>query len=575
MLSTETQLQILARLTEEGCLLRARLLTETELKSLNARKIKWAIEGQVTIMGQDVTLCVGGDSNFPLCLPKIFLHPPNVLGFIPHVEADGYVCYLDSEGLLLNTEDPASIICDAISRAVDVLYAGVSGNNQYDFMNEFSAYWRRISSKTMLTFLPSDNVLRKIFVYTDDNKLELIADEISSIKAYFNTQGTGLNKLTRRTALYVPLQDSTLVIPPRPNQLWNIQDIKTIVRKNLSEDNRLRLAELGRKWKSSELVILGFPRQNQGITLVGLLFSGVAGGHPLLSGNAQNPPEPFQIQRCDRDYLLHRGGGQTQLDRSRVLVVGCGAVGGHIPLALAQAGIIHLTLVDPDVLQPENTFRHVLGKKGLFQPKVAALKEELESKYPYISVTTHHKYIQEAIREELVDLSGYDLAIFATGNHTVELYANHLLHQQVKSPITVFTWLEPYGIGGHALLTRPGKAGCFQCLFTSATDDTPLRNRAAFADYGQSFGKDDLGCGSLYTPYSALDAQRTATLAVQLALEGLTGREQGSPILSWKGNDANFQAAGFQVSLRHQMTPDQLDVSKYTYVNLQCPVCGK
>ncbi|MBE9257419.1 E2/UBC family protein [Dolichospermum sp. LEGE 00246] len=578
MLDIETQLNILANLnlTQLCCLHLARLLPEDELNNFKDRKIVWAIEGQVAIEGKNVTLCVGVDSNFFLSLPKVFLRPPNALGFIPHLEEDGYVCYLDSEGLLLNREDPTGILCDAIKKAVDVLQAGVSGRNQSDFMNEFGTYWRQISSKTMLTFLPADDVLRKIFVYTNNKKLELAADEISTVKAYFNTEGQGLDFLTRRTALYIPLKEDTFIIPPRPNHPWSTEEIKTIVRKNLSEDNRRLLQHLGKKWKSEELVILGFPRPRGGITLVGLQFSGVAGGHPLLSGRVQNLPVPINIQRCDPNYLLRRGGGQDEFSNFRVLVVGCGAVGGYVALALVQSGIKHLTLVDPDIFQLENTFRHVLGKKAEGQPKVTALKEEIESKYPYLSINTHQKYIQDAIREGLIDLSSFDLAIFATGNPTVELYANRLLHQLAEKPITVFTWLEPHGIGGHALLTRPGKPGCLQCLFTSATaTDTPLQNKSAFAAYGQSFGKDDLGCGSLYTPYTALDAQKTSESAVRLALDALSEREQSNPILSWKGNDNNFVAAGFQVSPRHQLSSDQLHASRYSYINSLCPVCGK
>ena len=576
MLDTETQLQILARLKQENCLQMAHLLSETELEEFKTRPLNWAIKGQITVENKKITLVVGGDDNFPLCLPKIFLRPADTFGFIPHIEEDGYICYLDSEGLLLNTEDPVGIVCDAITKAIDILHAGVSGSNRFDFVNEFATYWRRICSKIMLTFIPADNVLRKIFIYTDNNELELVADKISSVTAYYNAQETGLDSLTRRTALYVPLQDGTFVLPPKFNHPWTTQEVKTLVQKNLSTDNLQQLKHLGKKWKFSELVILGLPRPRGGITLVGILFSGVTGGHPLLSGRVQNPPKFIQIERHDREYLLNRGGGQNQLDKSRILIVGCGAVGGYVVPTLAQAGITHLTLVDPDILQLENTFRHILGDKALHKSKVAALKEEVESKYPYISVITHQKHIQEAIREGLIDLSNFELAIFATGNHTVELYANRLLHQIADNPITVFTWLEPYGIGGHALLTRPSNPGCFHCLFTSATStNTPLRNCSAFAAYGQSFGKDDLGCGSLYTPYSALDAQKTAILAVQLSLDALIGREQGSPILSWKGSDMDFIAAGFQTSPRYEMTNDQLHASRYYYINSQCPVCGE
>lgn len=272
MLDTETQLNILANLTQQGYLHHVRILPENELNNFKTHKIVWAIEGQVTIAGKDVTLCVGVDGNFLLCLPKVFLRPLDALGFIPHVEEDGYVCYLDSEGLLLNSEDPIGIICDAITKAVDVLQAGVSGSNRLDFMNEFGAYWRRISSKTMHTFLPADNVLRKIFVYTDNKDIELVADEISTVKAYFNTQSQGLDLLTRRTALYIPLKDGAFVLPPRPNNPWSSQDVKTIVWKNLSEENRRLLKHLGKKWKSEELVILGLPRKSGGITLVGLFI---------------------------------------------------------------------------------------------------------------------------------------------------------------------------------------------------------------------------------------------------------------------------------------------------------------
>jgi molybdopterin-synthase adenylyltransferase len=234
----------------------------------------------------------------------------------------------------------------------------------------------------------------------------------------------------------------------------------------------------------------------------------------------------------------------------------------------------HLTLVDPDIMRPENTFRHTLGYSALGEPKVTALKAELERKYPYIAVTTHQKYIEEAIVDGLLQVSTFDLVIVAIGNPTVELYLNRVLHERPAGPTAVFAWLEPYGIGGHALLTRPGMPGCFQCLYTPALDlETPLHNRAAFAAYGQSFGKDDLGCGSLFTPYGALGAQRTAEYAVRLALDGLTGREPGSPLLSWKGPDDAFKAAGFQLSPRCLLTADQLYERRYGYIDPLCRVC--
>jgi len=574
MLDTKAQLDVLTDLAQQGDLYQAHLLSASELESFKKRKVELAVEGQVTIKDKTVTLSVGIDRSFPLSLPIVFLRPPNALGFIPHLEEDGYVCYSDSEGLLLNWEDPVGILRDAISKATEILEAGISGSNQLDFMDEFGAYWQRLSPIELPAFLPVDDVLRKVFVYKGSTGYEFVADEVDTVHAYLNSQQRSPDSLTRHTAIYIPLQKGTFIIPPRPQRLWSAREVKEIIREHISTENWQRLKYLGRKWKSEELVILGLPRPSGGFTLVGLLFSNVVGSHPILYGKSDDFPIPVEIQRYDLAYLLPRGGGQPKLNNLQVLVVGCGSVGGYAVLTLVQAGIAHLTLVDPDILKPENIFRHVLGNKALFQPKVVGLKEEIESKYPYISVTTHQKSIEEALRSKLVHLPDFDLVIFATGHPTVELYANRLLHRQIKNPMTVFSWLEAYGIGGHALLTRPGKPGCLQCLFTSDTSDTPLYNRSSFAAYGQSFGKNDLSCGRLYTPFSALDASKTAESAVRLALDGLTEQEHGSPILSWKGTDDSFVAAGFHLSRRYQLSTDQLYENRYDYVNACCPVCG-
>ena len=207
---------------------------------------------------------------------------------------------------------------------------------------------------------------------------------------------------------------------------------------------------------------MAIPHPQGGMTPLGLIFSDVGDEHPLIACNSTKVPTPINVQRYDLDYLMPRGGANTNLNEIKALIVGCGAVGGDIPASLVQAGIRDLTLVDPDILKPENIYRHVMGKCQEKLYKTLAIKEEIESKYPYLTITTHQAYIVEAINKGEIDLSDFDLAIFATGNQTMELYLNRLIHQH--SLLAVFTWLEPYGIGGHSLLTRLGKPGCFQCL---------------------------------------------------------------------------------------------------------------
>lgn len=576
MLDSAGQQQTLKALTQSGILRQGRLLGQAELKPFVQREITAAVAGVATVGGKDMALAVGVNRRFPESLPIVFLSPWDALGFIPHVDEDGQVCYADGEGLVLDAEDPVGILVEATKRALDVLEDGVSGKNRRDFADEFRAYWLRVAKRSLQSFIMPTATMRRITAYRKTDGYAFVADSDRDVLGYSSGDRAVLKSLTQRRALYVPLQPGSFVMPPAPGRSWRTTDVRRIVQENLSQDNRRLLAKLGREWKTEELVVLGVPRDRGGMTLIGLLFTGVQGGHPLLVGAAKDPPEPFRVERRDASYLLPRGGGDVELSRFRVLVGGCGSVGGFVALALPQAGITHLTLVDPDTLQAENIFRHVLGRSALEQPKVHALKAEIDRKYPYVTVTPHQAHIGQAIADGLVSLADFDLAIFALGNPTVELEMSRLLHVDGARTIIVFAWLESYGIGGHALLTRAGARGCFRCLYTPVLDgDAPLHNRAAFAAPGQSFGKDEVGCGSLYTPYGALDARRTADLAVRLALDGLTGREPRNAVLSWKGPPDEFEAAGFQVSARHLLTPDQLLEQRYAYIAPGCPICAR
>ncbi|HAS46092.1 MAG TPA: hypothetical protein DCS93_36765 [Microscillaceae bacterium] len=75
--------------------------------------------------------------------------------------------------------------------------------------------------------------------------------------------------------------------------------------------------------------------------------------------------------------------------------------------------------------------------------------------------------------------------------------SNRVIKQNYPGLPIIFTRLEPYGIGGHALLANnQGKTGCFECLL----DMTTLRDRSSFTQAGQTFAKFMVGCGT-FLPY--------------------------------------------------------------------------
>src|SRR5258708_28876774 len=69
----------------------------------------------------------------------------------------------------------------------------------------------------------------------------------------------------------------------------------------------------------------------------------------------------------------------------RVLVAGCGSGGGSVALQLVMSGIRNFTLLDRDILGPENVIRHVCGRRFIGSKKVDALLEVLQDRNPNIN----------------------------------------------------------------------------------------------------------------------------------------------------------------------------------------------
>ena len=568
---------------EQGLIDHARRVQEVTARH-KARDGIAVLEGEINVEGQQITVQVGFQESFPLSVPLVYLIPWNALGFIPHVEADGYVCYVQGEGLLVDRHNPFGVLEEALERAVDTLAKGVRGENRPDFADEFEAYWRRNDGvQSIQSFVTPGNEARKIFVAEPDAKTKrktnvayvLVADSEETLRAYWS--GNGSEAQTHRTALYVPFEEGTDLIPPRSDAFWTLDDVRRIVEQHTSTRTQRRFAKLVRKWKHDEVVVFGLPRPSGGRALFAIRFIGVEDGHPLHKGTRVKQLVPLALERRDKAYLLPRGGASRALGSKRVALVGCGSVGGFLALELARAGVGKLTLIDHEQISVENSFRHVLGRHATGQYKPEALKAEIERKLPYVQVKAITKRVESAINEGVFNPADYALVVVALGIPALSLYLNDILHANPKAPPAVYAWVEAYGIGGHALLSRgQGEAGCLECLFTRAPDDDddPLFNRASFAAPGQSFAKDLSGCGSPFMPYGSLDAVRTAELAARLAVQTLTDPPAGNPIMSWKGSSGEFLAAGFRLSGRYTLTEDELFAQRSAYHNPNCPVCA-
>jgi hypothetical protein len=537
-----------------------------------------ALAGTLTIAGRAATVALVVDPLYENKLPTVRLRPWDALGFIPHVDPSGAICYVDPEGMLLDQRRQLQVVRKCLADVRRTLSEGIRGTNHGDFANEFEVYWQYLKPHlTAISSLDPPDMVTEVVIATAPNSstpLRLAGDARDIMHVADRPPSRG--PWTTQRAVYLPLEPNTLLVPPRPDQpFWTLEDIRALLA-HCSEPDRARLASIvARPARDPEYLVIGLPRPAGGRALFGVRLSGVGERHPLADGGSAADLTPICIQRRDRGFLVQRGEGHMELGTKQVLLLGCGSVGSHLAFALARAGVGALMLVDHDILTPENTYRHVLGKPHWGKLKARAMKQVITAQLPFIDVRAIPQTIEAALDQHLIALKDFDVVVSALGNPTSELALNERARRDTGPPI-IFTWLEPLGIGGHAVLTgQRGEPGCFACLYTRPDGSGgPLHNRAAFGEENQKYGRSIAGCSNLYMSYGALDASRTSELAARLTIDTLIGRERQNVLRSWKGDAAAFIEAGFKLSGRYRFTEDELCRKGTSYPSARCTVCG-
>ncbi|RKH72577.1 ThiF family adenylyltransferase [Corallococcus aberystwythensis] len=514
---------------------------------------------------------------FPRCLPVISIEGMKPALLLPHRLSDNALCFT-SDLTLLDRKDPEAIIEESLLRVRRMLHDLVTGNRGREFLREAVAYWEGISEGDALDCLITvREEPRIVSVLRTATEVRAVADDAETYSR--SRLSNPHERLHVANALYLPLSPDGDAVDFQVWELATPAGLRAYARR-LPDVIKAALASLVKRCETSRhLLILGLERPGQDRALLGLELTQLEQGHPLLTDSTNAKLKPIHLVRWDRSYLLPRGGAEPDLQECNVLIAGCGSVGGHLAMALARAGVGHLTLVDPDILAPENTYRHVCGMAWRRQPKVHALMAEILSHTPYIDVEPVFESFEWYMKEHSERLCSYDLVIAALGIPALDLHLNEWVWMDTKRPPVLFAWLEPYGLGGHTLLThvagQPGRQrGCLECLYSRPIEGGPLENRAAFAAPGVNYGRDVLGCGASYLPFANLDAQRTAELAARLALRALREEADEATLLSWKSESASFKKAGYSVTPRFLAGQDARESHHFDFGRLDCPSCA-
>ncbi len=106
---------------------------------------------------------------------------------------------------------------------------------------------------------------------------------------------------------------------------------------------------------------------------------------------------------------------QETLAAKRVLVVGCGGLGGYLIEYLARMGVGEITAVDGDVFEPSNLNRQILSTPALLgRSKAIAAKERVETVNPLVKIRAVKIFLDESNAADLT--AGQDLVLDALDN---------------------------------------------------------------------------------------------------------------------------------------------------------------
>ena len=174
-------------------------------------------------------------------------------------------------------------------------------------------------------------------------------------------------------------------------------------------------------------------------------------------------------ERYSRQILFREIGrqGQEKLLASRVLIVGCGALGASHAEMLSRAGVGKLRIVDRDFVEFTNLQRQTLFKEEDAEqrtPKAVAAKKRIAEINSDVEVEEIVADVNNSNVESLFD--GCDLVIDGTDNFLVRYLVNDACVRHCKK------WIYGAAVSsyGTTMTVIPGETPCLRCIFEDMPD---------------------------------------------------------------------------------------------------------
>ena len=457
--------------------------------------------------------------------------PKGAPRLIPHISASGWFCYLADGSVVLDRYAPEGAVAQCLQIATDELNR-LLGDLRYregELQTEFGASWSigqqpEPLPATLGTVEPASVVADAYLMGDEHSEWLLISCDVEEPERLARVM---ILPPPRRVQECWVLRSDTLPSVGQNGVPTTIGELFSWLKSwdvGLHREFQQRLGREHFKTPGDLMVVIhcpagwfGFSFELDKTLVLGFGRRPLALRQQLHTRRRDTGLTRITLSEIGPEFIHGRNLSFPSLKDKRIVLIGCGAIGGYLAEGLvrlgAGTGTGELTLVDPDVLAPGNLGRHALGMNALKQAKVSALASRLDLEFPHAKVTPHNRTTRLP-----ADLVG-DLVINATGEEALSEAIN--FHRQglpeYRRPPTLHVWVTGEGACVQGLWVDEQKYACFRCL---RRNDTKRLKRfdLGLGDHGLRV----LGC-TAFTPYAVSAPMGAAALALDMVAAWMAG----------------------------------------------------
>lgn len=480
---------------------------------------------------------------------RLLERPPGLPLVVPHLGVGCDICYIARGTVVLDIFDPVGQTLACLDRATEVFQDILAGKLRDDLEDEFYAYWAGIFCLVDLRDARLGQQILKA-VKNGPDIYPVVTDDLSRTQAKLKQLGWATVDCPA-----VTYRVKTTARPRPHNMRWPIENVQQLLEWQglLDKQCRKKLLERIQQARAtsaqSVILVIESPLMTYGA------WVDFRKNSPPQRGARQKkvaplfslPVVPLEVIRLDDQYMAERNQpGRKTLAGKRLVLVGCGTIGGYLADLLVKAGAGtgggSLQLVDFDGLKPQNLGRHRLGFSGLFNNKAVVLKRELDALAPGANIAATPRDVRE------IEFDAFDLLIDATGEESL----GHWLARKYQHTALLTVWIEGPGVAVRGVMRAKARGGCFRCLCDA--------NRVGLLQTVEGEMPKLLagqGCEGLYVPFPATVSLQAAALGAEMVSSWVNNDD--APTLRTRVLDCQFQSATPDCSLLKQSG---------------CPACG-